>query len=70
MGATYIGGAILFALRAPECFAPGRFDYFFASHQLFHVCVIVAAGFHYQAVANLYAWRQATACPVGTLTLF
>lgn len=33
-GALYVAGALLYALRVPERFAPGRFDYFGASHQM------------------------------------
>ncbi|KAJ7185502.1 hemolysin-III related-domain-containing protein [Mycena filopes] len=43
----YISGALLYANRIPERLAPGKFDYFFASHQIFHCCVVAAAGAHY-----------------------
>lgn len=33
-GALYVAGALLYALRVPERFAPGKFDYFGASHQM------------------------------------
>ncbi|KAG7094935.1 hypothetical protein E1B28_005737 [Marasmius oreades] len=46
-GCTYFVGALLYANRVPERFLPGRFDYFFASHQIFHFCVIFAALAHY-----------------------
>ncbi|KAH8829416.1 hemolysin-III related-domain-containing protein [Flagelloscypha sp. PMI_526] len=46
-GALYIGGALLYANRIPERFAPGTFDYFFASHQIFHLCVVCAASAHF-----------------------
>ncbi|KAJ7204646.1 hemolysin-III related-domain-containing protein [Mycena pura] len=49
-GALYISGALLYANRIPECLAPGKFDYFFASHQIFHFFVIGAAGAHYAGV--------------------
>ncbi|KAN0081346.1 hypothetical protein V8E55_008970, partial [Tylopilus felleus] len=32
--------------RIPEWIAPGKFDYLFASHQIFHVCVVMAALIH------------------------
>merc|ERR1711871_959596 len=47
MGMLYLGGAILYATRVPERCAPGRFDIFGASHQLFHVAVVFAAVVHY-----------------------
>eukprot|EP01029_Cantina_marsupialis_P028742 TRINITY_DN777952_c0_g1_i1.p1 TRINITY_DN777952_c0_g1~~TRINITY_DN777952_c0_g1_i1.p1 ORF type:complete len:419 (-),score=70.25 TRINITY_DN777952_c0_g1_i1:406-1662(-) len=58
MGAFYIGGAALYALRIPERFAPGRFDYFFSSHQIFHVAVVLAALLHYSTVFSLYSYRR------------
>ncbi|KIK51384.1 hypothetical protein GYMLUDRAFT_50550 [Collybiopsis luxurians FD-317 M1] len=46
-GSIYMFGAILYANRVPERFSPGTFDYFFASHQIFHACVTVGAYLHY-----------------------
>ncbi|KIK51738.1 hypothetical protein GYMLUDRAFT_181070 [Collybiopsis luxurians FD-317 M1] len=46
-GSFYIFGALLYANRIPERFSPGTFDYFFASHQIFHGCVFLAAYLHY-----------------------
>lgn len=48
--ALYIGGALLYANRIPERFSPGTFDYFFSSHQIFHMCVVLAALAHYASV--------------------
>ncbi|KAF2153714.1 mPR-like GPCR protein [Myriangium duriaei CBS 260.36] len=45
-GGLYVLGAGLYAARIPERFAPGRFDLFGASHQIFHVLVVLAAGSH------------------------
>ncbi|EPQ52236.1 HlyIII-domain-containing protein [Gloeophyllum trabeum ATCC 11539] len=53
-GALYIAGALLYANRIPERFEPGRFDYFFASHQIFHVCVVLAALAHYTCVLTAF----------------
>jgi adiponectin receptor len=57
-GALYIGGALLYANRIPERFLPGRFDLFFASHQLFHTCVVLAALAHYQGVLTCLHYRM------------
>ncbi|KAJ7069533.1 hemolysin-III related-domain-containing protein, partial [Mycena amicta] len=46
----YIGGGMLYVNRIPERFAPGKFDYFFASHQIFHVCVLAAVCSHYTGI--------------------
>ncbi|KAI0763120.1 HlyIII-domain-containing protein [Trametes elegans] len=53
-GALYIVGALLYANRIPERFAPGRFDYFFASHQIFHFFVVAAALAHYAGVLTSF----------------
>jgi adiponectin receptor len=60
MGAIYIGGAVIYATRVPERFKPGAFDVAFHSHQLFHVCVVIAAMIHYKASHGLLQWRDAT----------
>ena len=45
-GITYILGASIYARRIPEKWYPGTFDIFGASHQIFHVFVLAAAGLH------------------------
>jgi len=40
-GLTYIAGAIMYAIRAPEKCFPRTFDFCGASHQIFHIAVIV-----------------------------
>ncbi|KAF7299704.1 Hemolysin-III channel protein Izh2 [Mycena chlorophos] len=62
--ALYIGGGALYANRIPERFSPGRFDYFFASHQIFHVCVLVAVCLHYHGVFTSlrYTYSQPDIC--------
>ncbi|XP_065154896.1 membrane progestin receptor delta isoform X1 [Paramisgurnus dabryanus] len=40
----------LFASHLPERLAPGRFDYFGHSHQLFHVCAVVGTYFQMEAL--------------------
>ncbi|VDC00118.1 unnamed protein product [Peniophora sp. CBMAI 1063] len=51
-GALYIAGALLYANRIPERFAPGRFDIIFASHQIFHCAVVAAALCHYAIIED------------------
>ncbi|KZT03812.1 HlyIII-domain-containing protein [Laetiporus sulphureus 93-53] len=53
-GLLYIAGALLYANRVPERFSPGTFDHFFASHQIFHVCVVLAALAHYACVLTAF----------------
>ncbi|CEL63910.1 adiponectin receptor [Rhizoctonia solani AG-1 IB] len=49
-GTLYASGALIYACRMPERWFPGTFDFFGSSHQIFHVCVVLAALSHYQAV--------------------
>lgn len=53
-------GAALYAARVPERFRPGKFDYLFNSHNLFHVAVVIAALIHYRSVMLLLHWRDST----------
>lgn len=53
MGATYIVGVLIYGFRIPECFWPGKFNIWCASHQLFHFCVVIAAVVHYLGVINM-----------------
>ncbi|KAF9494994.1 HlyIII-domain-containing protein [Pleurotus eryngii] len=53
-GALYLAGALLYANRIPERLSPGKFDYFFASHQIFHCFVVLAALAHYLCVLTAF----------------
>lgn len=44
------------ANRIPERYAPGTFDYFFASHQIFHVHVLLAALAHHKCVVTAFTY--------------
>lgn len=64
MGAFYIFGACIYAFRFPERYFPGKFDVWFSSHQLWHICVVLAAMVHYHNVMQHYEWRWNHAqCP-------
>ncbi|KIK55838.1 hypothetical protein GYMLUDRAFT_175044 [Collybiopsis luxurians FD-317 M1] len=67
-GSIYILGALLYANRIPERFSPGTFDYFFASHQIFHGCVVLAAYLHYVFISiALDHYHSQTACRMPLL---
>jgi len=57
-GVMYITGAVLYANRIPERLAPGRFDYFFSSHQIFHIFVVLAALSTYVCVRAAFDHRH------------
>jgi len=47
-GAFYIVGATIYMLKIPERFKPGRFDIWGSSHQIFHICILIASWTIYQ----------------------
>ncbi|KAF9963328.1 hypothetical protein BGZ65_004366 [Modicella reniformis] len=50
MGAIYVLGTLIYGSRVPECLFPGKFDNFMASHQIFHVCVLIGCTVHFVGV--------------------
>ncbi|KAM0247784.1 hypothetical protein ACHAP5_003792 [Fusarium lateritium] len=57
-GAMYIFGAVLYAARWPERSAPGSFDIWGNSHQIFHVFVILAAVTHFYGMAKAFDYHH------------
>ncbi|ODQ68599.1 HlyIII-domain-containing protein [Nadsonia fulvescens var. elongata DSM 6958] len=53
-GLIYILGAVTYALRIPERFSPGSYDYFGHSHQIFHFMVVIAAICHARGLWGAY----------------
>lgn len=53
-GGLYIFGAFLYASRWPERQFPGIFDIWGSSHQIFHVCVVLAAASHLNGMAKAF----------------
>lgn len=62
MGALYGLGALIYAVRIPERWKPGRFDIAGQSHQLFHVLVVAGAFTHYHAGVIYLKWRDFEGC--------
>ncbi|KAM7538432.1 hypothetical protein Aperf_G00000068986 [Anoplocephala perfoliata] len=58
MAFLYIAGALVYALRIPECFYPGKFDIWFQSHQIFHVFVVLAALVHLNSILEIAEYRH------------
>ncbi|TIB78833.1 HlyIII-domain-containing protein [Wallemia mellicola] len=58
----YVVGLIIYAFQIPECFAPGRFDFAFASHNAWHIAVAAAIFLHYKAIVSMYESRYLFAC--------
>ncbi|EKM60669.1 uncharacterized protein PHACADRAFT_179870 [Phanerochaete carnosa HHB-10118-sp] len=71
---AYLCGVVLYLLvksacsagRFPESVFPGRFDLVGSSHQLFHICSVLAVSFHYIATVEAFHYRHVAlvgACP-------
>ncbi|KAF9366358.1 hypothetical protein BGX34_004003 [Mortierella sp. NVP85] len=56
MGATYVLGTLIYSTRVPERFSPGKFDNFMASHQIFHICVLIGCTVHFLGVIKSMAF--------------
>ncbi|KAG0299793.1 hypothetical protein BGZ98_009756, partial [Dissophora globulifera] len=67
MGAAYLIGVLLYGSRTPEVFFPGKFDNFAASHQLFHICVVIGCAVHFAGVIKaMEFWHENNAdCSVS-----
>jgi adiponectin receptor len=62
----YAFGTAIYTFQFPEKYFPGTFDYFFSSHQLWHILVFAAAFLHYFCAVGHYRWRShAMECPVA-----
>ncbi|CAE6424066.1 unnamed protein product [Rhizoctonia solani] len=46
----YVIGGMIYGCRVPERWMPGTFDYFGASHQILHICVVLAMLSNYKAM--------------------
>ena len=65
MGVLYITGALLYAVRIPERFFPGKVDIWFHSHQIFHCFVIAGAIVHYHGISLMSMYRlKIGECPL------
>jgi channel protein (hemolysin III family) len=65
-GALYVVGACLYMARVPERFSPGTFDYVGASHQIFHVLILLAAFCHYICLRRAHVfWHAVQAASTG-----
>ncbi|KAI4140689.1 MAG: hypothetical protein LQ340_007821, partial [Diploschistes diacapsis] len=63
---VYITGAVVYAMRIPEKFLPGWFDYFGGSHNIWHFAVLGGILFHYHAMSEMFSGafeRALLECP-------
>lgn len=57
-GFLYILGAGIYAARVPEKLAPGSFDIWGSSHQIFHVLVVAAAVAHLTGLVKAFDYHH------------
>lgn len=55
-------GLIFKSAMIPERFAPGKFDIFFASHQIWHVLINAGAAVGYFVIKSYLQWRPTVQC--------
>lgn len=58
-------GALMYATGVPEMFRPGIFDLFGASHQLFHICIVISFVMFHMANVHLWAVLSSEATTAG-----
>lgn len=66
--ASYVAGVVVYAMRFPEKYWPGRFDLVGHSHQTWHVAIVLAIALHYRAILlfheNRFTYSQVDGiCP-------
>ncbi|KAI1260758.1 mPR-like GPCR protein [Xylariaceae sp. FL1019] len=49
-------GTVFFTTHFPESYIPERFDIFGASHQIFHILVVIGALIHMSSLLSVYDW--------------
>lgn len=57
-----VAGAVIFALRIPERFEEGEYDFLGASHQILHVAIVLSVAFFHLAsvrIWNYLAYQEA-----------
>lgn len=64
-GFLYILGAGIYAARLPERLAPGKFDIWGSSHQIFHVLVVLAAMSHLVGLVKAFDYEHSQRAGVG-----
>lgn len=56
-GVLYIVGAVIYALKWPECWGNGKFDLIGNSHNIFHVFIVLAAMVHWYGSVRVFHER-------------
>ncbi|GJD11428.1 Heptahelical transmembrane protein 4 [Galdieria sulphuraria] len=67
MATFYLLGAFFFVTRLPERCSPGKFDLFFNSHNLMHICVLIAALIHWYGCMQSCIYRLHQGCALSPI---
>ncbi|CCW63324.1 unnamed protein product [Phytomonas sp. EM1] len=67
MMALYGIGVFFYIFKLPEVFYPGKFDFYFSSHQIWHVFVLAAALTHFFNCIRMYADVGKTMCVINNV---
>jgi adiponectin receptor len=62
---VYVGLTLCSQARIPERLAPGSFDIWGSSHQIFHVLVVMAAGAHLVGLLKAFDYAHSSRSSVG-----
>ena len=63
-GFIYIIGGLFFVIRIPEKFFPNKFDYCFSSHNILHICGVIAFIYQFLGAIDAYNYRVENKCPL------
>jgi adiponectin receptor len=63
-GGIYLLGLLIYTIQCPERYIAGKFDYCGASHQIWHLLVLLALYITYELNWDLYYERRMHPCPL------
>ena len=63
LGASYIGGLVIYVSRCPERGNPGKYNMCGHSHQLWHGCVVMGIFWTYLGALANFEMRKTSMCP-------
>ncbi|KAK4113184.1 HlyIII-domain-containing protein [Canariomyces notabilis] len=66
-GVLVLIGTFHYMSHFPEAWKPGKFDIWGASHQVFHIFVVLSAVVHFCGIMSAFRWNyENPRCPVGS----
>lgn len=69
-GLLYVVGTMFYLYKVPEsCCKHNQFDIIGNSHQIFHICILLAALAHYYGSVQVFHDRQINSCPLSNIII-